>query len=891
MADYRDGARRVPQLSRRRFVQASAVAAALVATGTALSGCKSEPATPEVDAQAEQPEGQPATADNPSKATFERDLADGTWVSAACWHNCGGKCINKVLVKDGMVVRQKTDDTHADSPDFPQQRACLRGYSQQRQVFGDDRIKYPMKRKGWSPDNPQGQLRGRDEWERISWDEALDYVADELRKAYDNYGPESILSFGSAGGVQNVLSSLGGFRTKWDTASLGTFRFDWTKAGMLASGMGTANDRFDLRKAETVVLIGANPAWSCGGIFPYLHLQAKKAGAEYIYVGPYYNATAQMLDAKWIPVMAGTDTAFLCAVAHTLLAKDSEDNPMIDWDFLHKYSVGFDAETMPADATTDENFRGYLLGEYDGVVKDAAWGAKMSGATVEDIEFLAEAIKPGKRVSILHGNAPARNNGAEDFPQAFMTIGLMTGHMGKPGECTGNAYKAQVNAGITLVKAGSKGYPAVKNPVTETICAPVMWKSIKDGRFLSAGPDTKWENRGMVDVDIHVIHTEAASGIQGTPGLRDGLDVYRSVDFAFTQAFTFNTPAKLSDIVLPVATPWECDGGGAISQDREYVIFYQKVVDPMFESHSDQWIAGQLADRLGLSSAELFPFDENQAFFNLLATSTVWDPELKDYAPLCTITDKDIEKWGVAGEPQQGVIAIDELVERGCYQFERKEGDGTDHIAYADFLADPEANPLASASGKFEIYCQWKADTLNALGHSDMEFKPYPTYVKAPVCYEETFEDIDAGKKGDYPFVLYNPHYLRRTHSCLDQVDWLREAWNNPVYLNASDARSLGIEDGDAVLVSNPYGKTVRYASLHESMIPGLVGLPHGAWLDWDDEAELDRGGTDNLMMGPTTSNLGVSGYNNFICAVEKYKGEEQPLDCERKIAAPAGME
>ena len=165
-------------------------------------------------------------------------------------------------------------------------------------------------------------------------------------------------------------------------------------------------------------------------------------------------------------------------------------------------------------------------------------------------------------------------------------------------------------------------------------------------------------------------------------------------------------------------------------------------------------------------------------------------------------------------------------MERGCYQFERKEGDGTDHIAYAEFFADPEANPRDSASGKFEIYCQWKADTLNALGHSDMEFKPYPTYVKAPVCYEETFEDIDAGKKGDYPFVLYNPHYLRRTHSCLDQVDWLREAWNNPVYLNASDARSLGIEDGDAVLVSNPYGKTVRYASLHESMIPAWWACP-----------------------------------------------------------------
>ena len=58
------------------------------------------------------------------------------WISGACWGNCGGRCLNMALVKDGVVVRQKTDDTHPDSPEYPQQRGCIRGRSQRQQVFG-----------------------------------------------------------------------------------------------------------------------------------------------------------------------------------------------------------------------------------------------------------------------------------------------------------------------------------------------------------------------------------------------------------------------------------------------------------------------------------------------------------------------------------------------------------------------------------------------------------------------------------------------------------------------------------------------------------------------------------------------------------------------------------
>ena len=118
---------------------------------------------------------QPAQAAAPAAVA----LAAGKWVAAACWHNCGGRNLNKAYVVDGVVTRQKTDDTHADSPDFPQQRGCARGRSQRMRAFGADRLKYPMKRAHWAPGGGDKSLRGRDDWVRISWDEALTILANE----------------------------------------------------------------------------------------------------------------------------------------------------------------------------------------------------------------------------------------------------------------------------------------------------------------------------------------------------------------------------------------------------------------------------------------------------------------------------------------------------------------------------------------------------------------------------------------------------------------------------------------------------------------------------------------------------------------------------------------
>lgn len=130
--------------------------------------------------------------------------------------------------------------------------------------------------------------------------------------------------------------------------------------------------------------------------------------------------------------------------------------------------------------------------------------------------------------------------------------------------------------------------------------------------------------------------------------------------------------------------------------------------------------------------------------------------------------------------------------------------------------------------------------------------------------------------------MAYNPHYYRRSHSVYDNVTWLREAWPNPVFISAQDAADKGIQTGDDVAIYNAYGKIVRTASVLQTLMPGMVGVPHGAWVNLDENEEYDLGGADNVLCGPSVSGMGVSGYNNYNCNFEKYTGETLVPDCEQ---------
>jgi anaerobic dimethyl sulfoxide reductase subunit A len=791
----------------------------------------------------------------------------GVWKTAACWHNCGSRCLNKVLVKDGVVIRQKTDDTHPDSPDFPQQRGCLRGRSQRQQIFGADRLKYPMKRKNWKPGGGKKELRGKDQWVRISWDEALDIVSSEVKRISEKYGNEALWATGD-GEITKVLSAIGGCVTDWGTTSRGAWKIIPPMMGVGPSAVEGINDRIDLRNSQLIVLWGLNPAWSAAGNRPYDLLQAKKAGARFISIDPYYNDTANIVEAEWVPTRPGTDHALVLGMMYTLLDEDDPaTNPLIDWDFLNRCTVGFDKDHMPAGADPKDNFKDYLLGTYDQLPKTPEWASEICGVDPLKIRDLARQIGSTNRVALLTGWAPARINEGEGWVRAFSTLGMMTGHMGRPGRMTGvSCHTSSINGGAALIKSGKDGYPKVENPVTDTLNHNEIFKAVLEGKF-------RQQSEGDRKANIQLMYHQYNATMQTRVDISSGIEAARKVEFVVSHAYVLTTNAKYSDVVLPVTTEWETEGGLLVG-NREILIAYTRITDPLYEAKSDVEIAKALLEKLGKNPAEIYPFDEKQAFFNLLSSSTVIDEAGKDFEPLVTITSQDIKEWGVQGEPQQGRIGLQEFLDKGIYQIERKPGDPYGAINYKEFVEDPEKNPLETETGKFEIYCR----TIAEKSKVEWTEQPLiPKYTPKPKGYESTFSDWESKKKGEHPFQVYNPHYLRRSHSTLDNVPWLREAWPNPVQLNRSDAKKLGIKEGDTVLLSNEYGKTLRPVRLTETVMPGVVWLPHGAWVEMDEDKGVDKAGADNMLCGPISTGFGTSGWNTSTCSVEKWDGE--PLE------------
>ena len=853
-------------ISRRGFLGASA---AVVAGAAALgaTGCSSESSLEAV--------GKHELPTDPA--------ADGTWVAAACWHNCGGRCMNKVMVKDGAVVRQKTDDTHPDSPEFPQQRGCVRGKAQQQQCFGADRILYPLKRKGWQPgggERSNGQMRGKDEWERISWDEAIELACQEIKRISDEYGPTGFYCKSPDATINLMCGCVRG----WDTTSHGTYTLGCDMIGLPSTDCGKANDRFDLPNAEYIVLYSSNPTWSAAGTPTYYFIQAKESGTKFVSIDPLYNASAQMLDADWIPVRNGTDMAFMLATAYEMLRLDEEEGDIIDWDFLHKYTVGFDAESMPADAKLNENLKDYVLGTYDGTPKTPEWAQPICGVEPEQVTEFARILGKNNKTMLLHNYGMVRCNGAEMIPQMLMALGAMGGHMGKSGHACGGNYHANAgNYGPNLVSAGSAKIPKTKNPCSTGVRQPQIYDLILNGggsfydvsnsygSFHEPIPTTLGPIKGIFHVTDATLQTSLHQ--------KGGIEAHRAVDFVLTRAQFMTTNARYSDIILPVTTEWE-RVGSVTTCNREFVYCYSQVTEPLGEAKTDQEIGTLLLEGMGIDPTLAFNTSEKQQFFEQIAGSKVMGDDGK-MKPLVTITDADIADWGVSGTAQQGVVSLDEFISNGGYQYERTPDDGHGFIGYEDFVSDPEANPLSSASGKLEIYCQARYDLMASFEYPGIEqYKPYPTYVIPCTGYETTFKDNKiGGEKGEYPYLMYNPHYLRRSHSVFDNCPWLRETWENPVFLNRQDAAEKGIEEGDTVLISAPEGQGLRRAAIMDVLMPGVVGVPHGAWVDVDEETGIDRAGSDNYLIGAEYGGMGVSGYNNQVCNIEKYTGEQLGAD------------
>ncbi|WP_300410287.1 molybdopterin-dependent oxidoreductase [Lagierella sp.] len=794
--------------------------------------------------------------ENIQKETYNK----GKWIPAPCWDNCGGKCVLNAFVNDDKVLKLKTDDSHEDSLDYPQQRACARGRAQRQRVYGIDRLKYPMKRVNWSLDNPNGELRGKDQWERISWDEALDYIAEGTKKIVSKYGNEAIYVL-DGGETARTFAAYGGYIAKYGSRSRGAWKKSMKPIFGIDQKQHCMNDRFDILKSKLIVLWGNNPATTQIGGQVNNILRAKELGIPVIVVDPMYTQTAEMIADKYIPIRPTTDTPLILAVCYVMLKEDSQDNNYVDWDFIHRCTIGFDEETMPEGADKKENFKDYVLGTYDGIPKTPEWASKICGTSVEDIYYLARELGSKKPATIYFGWGSARIEKGTHVCLAIASLMAITGNTGVEGGAVAvSNQELSTNGGPYLVKPGDFEFPEIENPIKKKLCTNEHWKAILDGEF-TAGVNKK------EPLDIHMIYHSHCAALSQTPDTNMGIKAHRKVDLVVTHQHYFDTNARYSDIVLPVTTPWEREGH-IMKGNRETLIWTKQVTKPIFETKDDIWIAIELAKRLGIDEKLIAPVDESQRLFNIIQGAQVIKEDGSVYENLVSITQEDLNELGVKGNVQNGRVPILKLREDGIYQVKRSENDKLGYIHHKKFRENPEENPIDTESGKIELYCKTLADQVTKAGWN--EGVPIAKYEPASEGYEATFKDFERQIKGKYPLQICGLHQQRYTHSLVGNVKWLEFTFPYNAYVNPQDARERNLKMGDAVRIFNDNGSIVRKVLLTERAQPGVVYIMEGPAVEFDDEGNCITG-QPNILTGTYPSGPDIEAFQTCIGQMEKY--------------------
>ena len=765
-------------MDRRCFMKLSAVFAGGLATLGSLAGCSGN----------KQPIRLPGKLDS-----------DGlSIVRAGCpAHNCGGRCVLKLFIKDDQIVRIETDDRPDDEISDPQLRACIRGRAYRRRQYHPDRLKYPLKRTG---------ERGEGKFERISWDEALDMMAGELKRVKETYGNSAILvpygtgSYNQTNGRQTaarLMNLYGG--------SLGFYNsYSWaciSRATPYVYGTGvTGNQRQDWVNSRYIIMWGWNPAEMRDGTNSEFFLKkARENGARIICIDPRMSMSATALADEWIPIRPGTDTALMSAMAYVIISENLHDK-----DFIRRCCVGFDKSQMPAGFENEESYSDYIFGTRDGQPKTPEWAEAITGIPKETITRIAREYGSTKPAMLYQGYGMQRRAYGEQPVLGGCVLAAITGNVGiSGGWASGIALQADDGGPFWNI------FPTGRNPVRATIPVFLWTEAILRGKEM--GPDDGVIGAEKLDNNIKLIWCVASNIL-----INQHADTNRAakilkdkslVEFIAVQDQFMTPSAKFADLVLPVCTQFEMWGLEDGWKYGDEVIIMPKVQEPPGETKSDYQIATELAERLGLK--EEYTLGRNEYDWISWAVKYYRNTRFPDIP--------DLEK-------------LHEM-NRGVYTRVIHEP----KVAFRDFRKDPGKHPLNTPSGKVELF----SGTLFNMGKPDT--------IPAVPKYIQEWESPFGEESEKYPLQAIGHHYMPRVHSTHDGIDWLEEAFPQRVFINPIDAEARGISDGDPVLVYNDRGKMIIPCRITKKIMPGVVNIPQGAW--WEpDKNGIDRRGNVNVL-------------------------------------------
>ncbi len=492
---------------------------------------------------------------------------------------CGQQCGVQLLVKNERVVGVEPWEQFP----FNAGKLCPKGIKRYLQNNHSDRLLRPLVRtgRGFAP---------------ISWDEALDLVAERFQRLQSRYGPDSVGVLSGASLTNEKAYLIG----KFARLAVGTRHVDYNgrlcmvaagAANLLAFGIDrAANPWADIPATDLVMVLGSNVS-ECSPITTDYIWRARDRGAKLIVVDPRLTPIARTAD-LYLPVRPGRDSALMNAILHTVIRLGG-----VDEDFIAQHTNGFGA--------VRETVARYVPEAVERLV----------GIPARHIVEAAQLWVQAPRTMLLHARGIEHHTKGVENVLACINLVLATGKIGKPG-CGYATITGQGNG----QGAREHGQRCNQLPGARDIDNPEHRRTI--AAFWGV-PESAIPGKGAPATEMmEMIHRREIRGLLSIcfnpavslPDARFTREALEGLDFFVVIDFFLSETARHADLVLPGSLQEEDEGTVTSAEGR--VIRIRKAVDPPGEARPDWQIICDLARRLG--TPKLFDFDSPAEIFDEL---------------------------------------------------------------------------------------------------------------------------------------------------------------------------------------------------------------------------------------------------------------------------------
>lgn len=702
-------------------------------------------------------------------------------------------------------------------------------------VNSDLRILHPMVRSGWLKGPNDGAGRGYETFVPVTWDKVLEIVSAEIKRVAGQYGNAAIFagSYGwtSAGRLHHaatllkrLLNLVGGCTDHVDTYSLAAgpaiLRHVFGSADACYA-KGTTMDTV-VENTKTLVVFGSlaprTAQTEAGGIARHqleLNLHAfAQSGMDIIHVSPLQDDVPDYLGATWWPIKPNTDTALLLGLAGEISLAGHADRS-----FLQSHCSG------------SEDFIDYLRGVPDGVKKDAAWAASITGLDEANIRSLAQKLATTRSMLSVSWSLQRAQHGEQPF-WAAIGLAAISSQIGLPGGGVAFGYGSTAGSGAPIGLAKSPGIPHAAQQIDSII--PVA-------RFVDMleNPGASFTYQGEVRTypDTKLIYWAGGNPFHHHQDLNRLDRAWQRPDTIIVQDPMWTPTALKADIVLPACTSVERNDIAANNRtDRIFAM--KQAVEPIGNSLSDFDIFRRLAHYLEVREEFDLGRDEMGWLRHL------YEQSRHDADRRLGFEMPDFDRFWASGSAEVPV-----------------RRNATYLASYRD---NPTGNPLATESGKIVLGSQ----LLKSLNHPHCQHHP---------SWVEPSEWLGGAHDREYHLISNQPS--GRLHSQLPEGPASRVNKRNGLEIariNPLDAERIGVVDGDHVRLFNKRGACLASARLDPNVRQRVIVLPTGSWLTQRSDNLLDLSGNPNILTSDVASSEFGQGCAAYSCLVEveSYAGD-----------------